>query len=92
MEVLDKPVSIVAAYTPFYAKLAALEKENSELVFSYEDPRGNKEARSHVYKLRQTKGALERKRKEAKAQRAIAASFGVSPMTVSRIINNKTWS
>lgn len=27
----------------------------------------------------------------AKTQRAIAAEFGVSPMTVSRVVNNQTW-
>lgn len=69
MEILDAPVKTeVAAYAPFYADLAKLEEDNKKVVFDYESPKGNKEARSHVYKLRQTKGALEKTRKEAKAE------------------------
>lgn len=68
-ELLDAPIkSEVAAYQPFYADLAKLEEDNKKVVFDYESPKGNKEARSHVYKLRQTKGALEKTRKEAKAE------------------------
>lgn len=68
-EILDAPTqTAVAAYQPFYAELAELEKSNTALAFNYETPKGNKEARSHVYKLRQTKGALERTRVEAKAE------------------------
>lgn len=66
MEILNKEESAVAEYRPFYAQLVELEKKNATLVFDYESPKGNKEARSHVYALRQTKGALERTRKEAK--------------------------
>lgn len=69
MEVLDAPaVTEIAAYQPFYAELAELEKNNAALAFDYESPKGNKEARSHVYKLRQTKGALEKARTGAKAE------------------------
>jgi hypothetical protein len=68
MEVLNKEESAVAEYRPFYAQLVELEQKNAKLVFDYESPKGNKEARSHVYALRQTKGALERTRKEAKAE------------------------
>lgn len=68
MEVLDKQNTAVAAYQPFYAQLTELEKANANLVFDYEDKRGNKEARSHVNSLRLTKGALERTRKEAKEE------------------------
>jgi hypothetical protein len=68
MEVLNKQESAVAEYRPFYAQLVELEQKNATLVFDYESPKGNKEARSHVYALRQTKGALERTRKEAKAE------------------------
>lgn len=67
-ELLDAPKSAVAEYRPFYADLAKLEKENELAAFDYESPKGNKEARSHVYKLRQTKGALEKVRKEAKEE------------------------
>lgn len=68
MELIDAQTTQVAAYQPFYAELAKLEKDNSALVFNYESPKGNKEARSHVHSLRKTKGALEKVRKEAKAE------------------------
>jgi hypothetical protein len=67
-EVIQKQSSAVAEYVPFYAQLAELEKNNSALVFDYEDKKGNKEARSHVYALRQTKAALEKTRKAAKEE------------------------
>lgn len=68
MEVLDKPQSAVALYVPFYSELTRLEEQNTSLVFDYEGKKGNADARSHVHKLRLTKGALERARKEAKAE------------------------
>lgn len=68
MEVLNKVDSAVAEYQPFYAQLAELEQKNASLVFDYESPKGNKEARSHVNTLRLTKGALERTRKAAKEE------------------------
>lgn len=58
----------IAEYNEYRAQLAALAEGNSQAVFDYRDPKGNKEARSHVYKLRQTKGAIERKRVEIKAE------------------------
>lgn len=67
MELMEKPVSAVAAYQPFYADLAKLEEDNTKITFDYESKKGNAEARSHVYKLRQSKGALERTRKAEKA-------------------------
>lgn len=57
----------IAAYEPFRAQLAELEAHNSTLVFDYRSSAGNKDARSHIYKLRQTKAALEKARKDAKA-------------------------
>lgn len=68
MEILDKPVSSIAEYKPFYAQLAELEHNNSLIAFDYESKKGNKEARSHVNTLRLTKGALERTRKTAKEE------------------------
>jgi colicin import membrane protein len=69
-EILDaiNKKSCIAEYQPFYAQLSELEKNNSLLVFHYETPKGNKEARSHIHTLRLTKGALERTRKSAKAE------------------------
>lgn len=57
----------IAEYDEYRAQLATLADGNSKAVFDYRDPKGNKEARSHVFKLRQTKGAIERKRVELKA-------------------------
>lgn len=67
-EILDAPTSQVAAYVPFYSELAKLEEDNTKLTFDYESKKGNAEARSHVYKLRQSKGALERTRKSEKSE------------------------
>lgn len=58
----------IAAYNEFRAQLSELAKLNSQAVFDYEDPKGNKEARSHIYKLRQTKSAVEKTRKDEKAE------------------------
>lgn len=63
----NNPPQGIAVYDEFRAQLAQLEDSNAKLVFDYEDPKGNKEARSHVYKLRQTKAAVEKARKEEKA-------------------------
>jgi hypothetical protein len=68
VELLEKVESAVAEYQPFYAQLAELEQKNATLVFDYESPKGNKEARSHINTLRLTKGALERTRKAAKEE------------------------
>lgn len=68
MELIDEAGSAVAEYKPFYAQLAELEASNAKLVFDYDSKKGNKEARSHVFKLRQTKGALEAVRKQVKAE------------------------
>lgn len=61
----DQPI---AAYDPFRAQLAELKESNSKIVFDYEDPKGNKDARSHVFQLRKTKTAVDNARKEAKKQ------------------------
>ncbi len=68
MELLDKKEFSVAAYKPFYDQLQELEKNNTAIAFDYESAKGNKEARSHVYKLRQSKAALEKTRKDEKAE------------------------
>lgn len=65
-ELIPKDVTTVAAYDPFRAQLATLKDGNSKAVFDYRDPKGNKEARSHVYKLRQTKAAVDKVRKAEK--------------------------
>lgn len=58
----------IEVYKPFVEQLAELQKLNAEKVFDYESPDGNKEARSHVYSLRRTKGAVDAARKQAKEE------------------------
>lgn len=57
----------LAAYSEFRAQLGTLREQNAALVFDYASAEGNKAARSHIHKLRRTKGAVESARKEAKA-------------------------
>lgn len=67
-EVMEQPAGQIEAYNPFRAQLAELKAHNDTLVFSYSDPKGNKEARSHVYKLRQTRSAVDKVREAEKAE------------------------
>lgn len=62
------PEPKIVEYREYHAQLAELKKTNDTAVFDYRDPKGNKEARSHIYKLRQTKSAVDKKRKEIKAE------------------------
>ena len=57
----------IAAYSEYRAQLAALDAENSALVFDYASEKGEKEARSHMHKLRKTKAAVDTARKTEKA-------------------------
>lgn len=57
----------VAVYNPFRQTLAEMKKQNEETAFDYESSKGNKDARSYVYKLRQSKAAVDKARKEEKA-------------------------
>lgn len=66
---IEKDVTTIVAYDPFRAQLAQLKEGNAKAVFNYRDPIGNKEARSHVYKLRQTKSAVDKVRKAEKEAR-----------------------
>ncbi len=50
------------------ADMAAFQKENNNLVFNYEDPQGNKDARSHIFKLRKIKTVIADIHKETKAE------------------------
>lgn len=65
-EVIEFNPSKITAFNEFKSQLVELKTSNSKAVFDYESPKGNKEARSHIYKLRQTKSAVESARKEAK--------------------------
>lgn len=56
----------VTIWNEFESQLAELKERNKAIYFDYEDPKGNKEARSHVAMLRRTKTAVETRRKELK--------------------------
>lgn len=56
----------IEAYDPYRAQLAELKAGNAKAVFDYRSVKGDKEARSHIYKLRQTKGAIEQVRVKEK--------------------------
>ena len=58
----------LVVFDPVKAELAEYKKENLELGFDYEDPQGNKDARSHIYKLRQAKTKIADIHKVAKAE------------------------
>lgn len=58
----------VAAFDEFRSQLTELQVGNSKAVFDYRSPKGNKEARSHVAKLRTTKAAIEKKRVSEKEE------------------------
>lgn len=67
-EVIQFNKNEIAAFSEFRSQLATLKHDNSKAVFNYTDPKGNKEARSHIYKLRQTKSAVDKVRKEQKQE------------------------
>ena len=55
---------------PFDEVVAEIEKFkvlNEKLAFDYEDPKGNKDARSHIYSLRRIKGRIDGIHKATKA-------------------------
>jgi hypothetical protein len=66
-EFIGKADAPIEAYSEFAAQLAELKQTNAAMVFDYEDAAGNKAARSHIFKLRKTKTAIEDARKAAKA-------------------------
>ncbi len=59
----DKPIAI---YTEFESQLIKLEQENKTVIFDYSSKLGEKAARSHIHKLRLTKGVIDRARKSEK--------------------------
>lgn len=56
---VEKPLVV---YNEFRAQLAEWKEANENIVFEYETPKGNKEARSHIYKMRQSKSSVEKAR------------------------------
>jgi len=66
-------INTVTTYNEFRAQISELKTINQDLKFDYENPKEQKEARSHVYKMRQLKAAIEKRRVEAKAD---AVAYG----------------
>lgn len=66
-EFIPAQLNAVGLYSEFRGQLETLKAESKSLVFDYNSPKGNKEARSHIFSLRKVKTALENARKEAKA-------------------------
>lgn len=60
-------MNYLAIFEPITAIMAEYKAENERLVFAYEDPQGNKDARSHVHKLRGVKTKITTAHKEGKA-------------------------
>lgn len=56
----------IEAYNEFRAQLTELKDTNAKMVFDYSDETGISEAKSYIYKLRQTKTAIEKVRKAEK--------------------------
>jgi len=48
----------LAVFDEVTATLAKYKVENENLVFDYRDPKGEKEARSHIAKLRKAKSKI----------------------------------
>lgn len=57
----------VEAFSQFRADLVVFKKEQSSIVFDYDTAAGEKDARSHMHKLRLSKGAVERARVSEKS-------------------------
>lgn len=64
-EIINSSLGDVNVFNEFRSSLSKLKIDNQAAVFDYESIKGNKEARSHIYKLRQTKSAVEKSRKIA---------------------------
>ena len=70
-EIVEARVHL-AIFDPITAMMDEYKTENEKLVFDYRDPKGEKEARSHIFKLRQVKAKINEAHKIGKAE-ALAA-------------------
>lgn len=61
------PKGGIESYNEFRQQLVRMQDENKRTVFDYESPMGNRDARSYIYKLRQTKSAVDKVRQQEKA-------------------------
>lgn len=57
----------ITEYDPLKAEIAKLKASNAAIVFQYDTKEGNKNARSHIYVMKQKRAEVERTRKELKA-------------------------
>lgn len=57
----------IKAYDPFRAQIGEIKEANRNMIFDYAEKDGNAAARSHIYKLRQCKSAIDKARQEEKA-------------------------
>ena len=62
----------ITKFNALRAEVAKYKERNKTLVFDYRDPQGNKDARSHVFKLRKMKTMVTDVHREVKAE-ALAA-------------------
>lgn len=67
VEIIQPNPTAIEPYSKLSAQLAQLEEENRNLHFDYSTPKGEKAARSQIFKLRGLKGDVERERKQLKA-------------------------
>ncbi len=58
----------LVVFDPVKAEIAKYEKMNEEIIFDYEDPQDNKDARSHMYGMRKIKAQIATIHKAAKAE------------------------
>lgn len=58
---------VITQYEKLRTDISILTEENEKVSFNYRDPKQNKLARSHVFKLRTAKGEIDRARVTAKA-------------------------
>ena len=61
------PESTLAVFEPFVAELKEFEETNKSLVFDYETKDGQKQARSHVAKIRTLRAAIKKAKESATA-------------------------
>lgn len=85
-EFIPNDGQVIAAYSKFEAQLATLEKESGTVVFDYATAKGEKAARSHIHKLRMTKGAVDRARK---GEKQAALDYGRSVDTQAKEITSR---
>jgi len=71
--VVEFDANKITVFNEFEGKLAKLEKDNLAAVFDLGDKKGNAGARSHIWKLRQSKTSVDTLRKDTKAK---ALQFG----------------